>query len=142
MSKKHTLKKVAALVLALGMTIGATGCNFLVTDSMKDLEQVVATVNISDTLGTDNDYKDYKDDVAKLITDGGLSTDIPKRDLVAYFLNAGYAYVQNYGYTYEATFNMLMDGLTENKILTQYAVAYFLKKGVDTGKLDKNNPLK
>ena len=134
MSKKHTLKKVAALVLALGMTIGATGCNFLVTDSMKDLEQVVATVNISDTLGTDNDYKDYKDDVAKLITDGGLSTDIPKRDLVAYFLNAGYAYVQNYGYTYEATFNMLMDGLTENKILTQYAVAYFLKKGNKTAK--------
>ncbi|MBQ8322392.1 MAG: hypothetical protein IJX91_00320 [Clostridia bacterium] len=132
MSKKHTLKKVAALILALGMTIGAAGCNFLVTDSMKDLEQVVATVDISDTLGSDDDYKEYKDDIEKLIEKGGLSTDIPKRDLVAYFLNVGYTYVQSYGYTYEDTFNMLMDGLTENKILTQYAVAYFLKKGGKT----------
>ena len=132
MSKKHTFKKVAALVLALGMTLGVTGCNFLVTDSMKDLEQVVATVDVSKTLGGDTEYKEYKDDIEKLIKDGGLSTDIPKRDLVAYFLNVGYTYVQSYGYTYEDTFNLLMDGLTENKILTQYAVAYFLKKGNKT----------
>ncbi len=128
MGKKHTLKKVAALVLALGIAVGTAGCNFLVTDSIKDLKQVVATVNVANTLGKDDDYKNYKDDVEKLISEGVLSTDVPKRDLIAYFLNVGSSYVNNYGYTYEETFDMLMGSLTENKILTQYAVAYFLKK--------------
>ncbi len=127
MNKKHTFKKTLALLLALGLTLGATGCNFLVTDSMKDLQQVVATVDISQTLEKDEAYKDYADDISALISAGALSTDIPKRDLVAYFLNVGYNYVQSYGYTYEDTFNMLMDGLTDRKILTQYAVAYYLK---------------
>lgn len=127
MNKKHTFKKTAALLLALGLTLGATGCNFLVTDSMKDLQQVVATVDVSTTLAKDEAYKDYADDISALISAGALSTDIPKRDLVAYFLNVGFSYVQNYGYTYKDTFNMLMDGLTDRKILTQYAVAYYLK---------------
>ena len=127
MNKKHTFKKTAALLLALGLTLGATGCNFLVTDSMKDLQQVVATVDVSATLAKDEAYKDYADDISALISAGALSTDIPKRDLVAYFLNVGYTYVQSYGYTYKDTFNLLMDGLTDRKILTQYAVAYYLK---------------
>lgn len=127
MNKKHTFKKTAALLLALGLTLGATGCNFLVTDSMKDLQQVVATVDVSATLAKDEAYKDYADDISALISAGALSTDIPKRDLVAYFLNVGYNYVQSYGYTYKDTFNLLMDGLTDRKILTQYAVAYYLK---------------
>ncbi|MBO7297984.1 MAG: hypothetical protein J6U60_02930, partial [Clostridia bacterium] len=151
MNKKHTFKKTAALLLALGLTLGATGCNFLVTDSMKDLQQVVATVDVSATLAKDEAYKDYADDISALISAGALSTDIPKRDLVAYFLNVGYNYVQSYGYTYEDTFNLLMDGLTDRKILTQYAVAYYLKNeptdslGLDTfranelAKLDDKN---
>ena len=151
MNKKHTFKKTAALLLALGLTLGATGCNFLVTDSMKDLQQVVATVDVSATLAKDEAYKDYADDISALISAGALSTDIPKRDLVAYFLNVGYNYVQSYGYTYEDTFNLLMDGLTDRKILTQYAVEYYLKNdptdslGLDTfranelAKLDDKN---
>ena len=152
MNKKHTFKKTAALLLALGLTFGVAGCdNFLVTDSMKDLQQVVATVDISATLAKDEAYKDYADDISSLIQAGALSTDIPKRDLVAYFLNVGYNYVQSYGYTYKDTFTMLMDGLTDRKILTQYAVAYYLKNepadavGLETfranelKKLDENN---
>lgn len=127
MNKKHTLKKAAAAFLALALTVGATGCTFLVTDNEKDLKQTVASVNISKTMERDEAYKDYADDVQKLIDKGGLVTDIPKRDLIAYFLNVGYSYVQSYGYTYEDTFNMLIDGLVEQKILTQYAVAYYLK---------------
>ena len=124
------LKKTAALLLALGLTVGATGCDFLVTDSQEDLKQIVATVDISSEMSGDDTMKQYADDIELLIDKGGLSTDIPKRDLIAYFLNAGYMYVQSYGYSYEDTFNMLMDGLVENKLLTQYAVAYYLSKGV------------
>ena len=131
MNMKSTLKKAAAAFLTLALTVGATGCTFLVTDNEKDLKQTVATVNISGTMEKDEAYKDYADDIQALVDKGGLVTDIPKRDLIAYFLSTGYNYVQNYGYTYEDTFNMLIDGLVEQKILTQYAVAYYLKNGKD-----------
>ena len=137
MNKKQTLKKTAALLLGLGLTVGATGCDFIVTDNQEDLKQVVATVNISGAMEKDEAYKEYADDVQKLINKGGLSTDIPKRDLIAYFINVGYTYVQSYGYTYKDTFNMLMDGLVERKILTQYAVAYYLKNGGEAVTADK-----
>lgn len=133
MKMKHTLKKTAALLLSLGLTVGATGCNFLITDSVADLKQVVATVDITDNLGKSDSYASVKADVEKLIDNKGLSTDIPKRDLVAYFLNVGMSYVNNYGYTHEQTFNLLMDGLVNNKILTQFAVAYYLKNGFSEG---------
>lgn len=134
MSKKNTVKKTAAIVLALAATLGATGCNFIVTDSEKDLAQSVATVNISAHLKQDkNDaLKNYADDVQELINKNYLSNTIPKRDLVASFLTQGAVYVQNYGYTYADTFNMLMDGLVNQKLLTQYAVAYKLSTGTVT----------
>lgn len=129
MNKKHTLKKTAALLLSLGLTVGATGCNFLVTDSVADLKQIVATVDITKNLGKSTDYASVKAGVEELIANKGLSTDIPKRDLVAYFLNVGMTYVNSYGYSYENTFNLLMDGLVNNKIMAQFAVAYYLKNG-------------
>ncbi len=129
MNKKHTLKKTAALLLSLGLTVGATGCNFLVVDSEADLKQIVATVDITDNLGKSTDFASVKAGVEKLIDNKGLSTDIPKRDLVAYFLNIGMTYVQSYGYSYEDTFNLLMDTLVNNKIMAQFAVAYYLKNG-------------
>ena len=131
MNKKKLVKKTTALLIALGLTIGAVGCDFIVVDSEKDLRQTVATVNITSQLANSEDgYADYADDFQLLVDEGGLSTQIPKRDLIAYFLNVGYTYVQSYGYTYEKTFNMLMDSLVENKIFAQYAVAYYLKKGI------------
>ena len=131
MNKKKLLKKTTALLVALGLTVGAIGCDFIVVDSEKDLRQTVATVNIASQLAKSEDgFADVAEDFQLLVREGGLSTQIPKRDLVAYFLNVGYTYVQNYGYTYEATFNMLMDSLVESKIYTQYAVAYYLEKGI------------
>lgn len=129
MNKRHSFKKTAALLLAFGLTISGAACDsFRTTDNMKDLEQTVAVVNICDLLGAEgNAYKDYADDVETLINSGAISTNVSKRDLVASFLSIGYSYVQNYGYTYEAAFNMLMDNLTNTKILTQYATAYYLK---------------
>ncbi len=124
MNKKNNAKKVAALVLGLALAAGGVGCgNFIITDSEKDLKQTVATVNVSGHLT--EEYADVADDVAEIVN--SLSTDISKRDLVISFLNTGYQYVQNYGYTTEDTFNMLMDGLVSNEIMIQYAIAYYLK---------------
>jgi len=123
--KKNNLKRTAALLLGVALTVGSTGCNFVVKDSAKDLAQTVADVNISAKLKDDELYAGVADEVAKIVKN--LSTDISKRDLVAYFLSVGYQYVENYGYSYEATFNMLMDGLVSREIMIQYAIAYYLK---------------
>lgn len=131
MSKKNAVKKTAAVLLAVTATVGATGCNFIVTDSEKDLKQSVATVNIAEQLkNSDDSLKTYADDIAALVRDDYLSDDIYKRDLVAAFLTTGATYVQSYGYTYEETFNLLMDSLVNRKILVQYAVAYKLSTGL------------
>jgi hypothetical protein len=128
MNKTKTLKKTAALLLGLALTVGATGCNFIVTNSEEDLAQDVATVNITAQLKKNNEYKAYADEVEKVL--GDLSTVIKKRDLVSMFLSTGYQYVENYGYTYEDTFNMLMENLVSREIMIQMAVAYFLKNGL------------
>ena len=57
-----------------------------------------------------------------------MSTDVLKRDLVSYYLSTGYTYVEQYGYTYEDTFNMLLDGLVSREIIIQQAIAYYLAK--------------
>ena len=126
MNKKNNLKKVAALLLGVALAAGSTGCNFIVTDNEKDLAQTVAEVNISKTLKSDESYKHVATDVEKMIAN--LSSDISKRELIAYFLSTGYQYVENYGMSYEATFNMLMNNLVSREIMIQYAVAYYLAK--------------
>ena len=131
MNKKHTLKKTAAIFLTLALTVGATGCSFITTDSAKDMARQVANVDISTYLATvDGDEKNQATALKTIIDEGGISTTIPKRDLIAYFLNVGYQYVESYGYTYKDTFNMLMDTLVSRKIMTQYAMVYYLQKGL------------
>ena len=127
MNKKNNFKKAAALLLGIALAAGSTGCNFVVTNNEKDLAQTVAEIDISGSLKKDpnSEYQAVADDVAAI--DKNLSTDISKRDLVAYFLSVGYQYVESYGYTYEDTFNMLMDGLVSREIMIQYAIAYYLK---------------
>ena len=129
MNKKNMIKRTAALLLGIALTAGSTGCNFIVKDNAKDLAQTIAEVDISAGLKNDEQYMDVADDVAKIVEK--LSTDISKRDLVAYFLSVGYQYVESYGYTYEATFNMLMDSLVSREIMIQYAIAYYLKNNPD-----------
>ena len=92
MNNKHTFKKAAALFLGLALTAGATGCSFITTDNQADLEQTVATVDITAKLtGTD----EYKNEV-KAIVDK-MSSDVLKRDLISYYLSTGYMYVEQYG---------------------------------------------
>ncbi len=125
MNKKNTIKKTAALMLGLALTVGATGCNFIVTDTAKDYAQTIVTVDISDGLASSAEYKDYAGDIGAILDK--VPSTVTKRDLVSYFMSYGYQFVESYGYTYEKTFNMLLDALVSREIMVQYAIAYYLK---------------
>ena len=124
MNKKNTIKKTAAMLLGISFALGAAGCDFIVKDNAADLNQTVATVDITPTLKTNPDekYSGKADEVKSILGKAKIS----KRDLVSYFMSVGYQYVQSYGYSYEATFNMLLDALVSREIMIQYAAAYYL----------------
>lgn len=128
MNKKNMVKKTAALLLGLALTVGATGCNFVVTDTAADYAQEIAKVDISGRLEKDDSYKAYASDVKEIVN--YIPSSISKSDLISYFMSIGYQYVQNYGYTYKDTFNMLLDALINREIMVQYAIAYYLKNGL------------
>lgn len=133
MNKKN-LKKTAALMLGLALTVGATGCNFVVTDSARDLEQKVATIDISAAL-KENDK--YGEEIAAAVSEIIGKSEISKRDLVTYFLSVGSSYAESYGYEY--TFNMLLDTLINREIIIQYAVAEYLADEESTLTLQGHN---
>lgn len=133
MNKKNTLKKMAAVAMVAALGLGATGCNFIITDNEADLNQTVATVNITSTLKADEAYKNVADDVMTIL--GDKTGEISKSELVSYFLSVGYQYVQSYGYTYEDTFKMLLDGLVSREIMIQYATAHYLAEGAKDGSI-------
>lgn len=110
-------KTFAALALTSCIALGATltGCSLVSTNNRLDMEQVIATVDISNELGSE--FAAYKDAVS--------SKKIVKRELVSYFLNVGYSYVQS-NHTYAETFNALLDALVNNAVLVQYSTVEIL----------------
>ena len=131
--KKKLIKLVSA-VLALSFAVGmTTGCDLIGTDNKKDMEQVVAEVNIgSDSTALNKAFSSFgttlQDGLADQM-DSVLATDeIYKRDLVAYFFTYGYSYISQ-GYTYADTFETLLDGLVNRKMVTQFATLYYLNEG-------------
>ncbi|MDE6441405.1 MAG: hypothetical protein K2L12_01460 [Clostridia bacterium] len=111
---------IGAMAACFALTATFTGCSLVSKNSKADMEQVIATIDIrkGDKFEESNLFA-YKDAINP--------TSIIKRDLVSYFLNVGYSYVQNNGNSYKDTFNMLMDALVNNAILTQYATLELLK---------------
>ncbi len=122
-------KKIMGGVVAAAITFGAafSGCSLVSTNAEDNLNQTVAEVNIS-----------LAEDYTKNIEDQGLSSfsdvvetaTVSRRDLISYFLNVGYSYVQS-GYSYETVFNMLIESLTETEALAQYATMYLLQAIAD-----------
>lgn len=104
---------------AVACTVTLAGCSLVSADSQADMEQVIATVDITKSENLDSSLAAYTGAI-----DGGTS--IIKRELVAYFLNAGSSLVQN-GSTYGEAFATLADTLVDNAILVQYATLATLK---------------
>ncbi len=106
MKKKFVTFIIAVLTLVFGSSV-LGGCNLVTTDEKKDMDQIVATVQISDDAKVDNIYKE---------------------DLVFAFLNNGYLFMQYYGYTQSQAVGAIMNSLIGNKIMLQTAMQYFAEK--------------
>lgn len=117
--KKRT--KILSLVTAGAITcsVSLAGCSLVSTLSQADMEQVIAEVNISESENLSSDLSAYTGAI-------GSGTTILKRELVAYFLNAGSSLVQN-GSTYGEAFETLAETLVNNAVLVQYATLVTLK---------------
>ena len=97
--KKRFMAFVSLILTVLLMTACFSGCRLFTTDNERDVNQVVATVNVNDK-----------------------QENIYKKDLILQYLNYGYAYVQNYGYTVEDTYKLILNQMISSKILTQGAM--------------------
>ena len=122
MKKKY---KFLSLLMAASVACTATfaGCALVSADAQADMQQVIAEVDISKSEKLDQDLKEY----AGAITS---STEIYKRELIAYFLNSGSSLVQG-GSTYGEAFETLANALVNNEVLIQYATLSTLKSIVE-----------
>ena len=99
--KKRLIKFVTLILSAIMALAGFSGCNLVTSNTERDLNQVVATVNIN---SEDNIYK---------------------KDLIMAYLNYGYYYVQYYGYSAADTYNLILNNLIDNRIVVQVAFDTF-----------------
>ncbi len=115
--KKTTKVAAVALAAALSSTLLA-GCD-ITTDVSKDYAQTIAEVNITESANFESSsYAEYGDVIG--------TTEITKRDMVAYFISTGYSMMESYGWTYYDTFNMISETLVNRQIYIQYAMLYLL----------------
>ena len=120
-------KSFAAIALTSCIALSATfaGCSLVSTNNRLDMEQVIATVDISKSDKFDATELEISASELDKYKSAVSSTQIIKRELISYFLNVGYSYVQN-GSSYEDTFNALIDALVNNAVLVQYSTIALL----------------
>ncbi len=96
---KKIFVKIASIVMIFVMCLSSlVGCGLVTTDTERDMNQEVATVQI----------------------DKGAPKDvIYKKDMIMSYLNYGYMYEQYYGYTSAQTFELIIDSLVNNRIFVQ-----------------------
>ena len=124
MKKKY---KLLSILMAASVTATATlaGCTLVSSYTQADMQQVIASVDISKSENLSADLAPYAGAI-------NSSTSIYKRDLIAYFLNAGSSLIQG-GSTYGQAFRTLSETLVNNEILIQYATLATLKSMVEAG---------
>ncbi|MBQ8426317.1 MAG: hypothetical protein IJX16_00970 [Clostridia bacterium] len=93
------------IILAMIISVSSlSACKLITTDNERDMNQVVATVQINDEAPFDEIYK---------------------RDMIMAYLNYGYMYEQYYSYTRTQVFNMIIKNLIENRVYVQNAMEEF-----------------
>lgn len=119
MKKKSIAVALTAACVTLSATLG--GCSLVTKNNTADLAQEIATVDIR---------KSEKFDASGLsaYADAITSSSVLKRDLLTAFLNVGASYMNsNSSATYADVFNLLVESLVNNEILTQYAIMALLQ---------------
>ena len=139
---KKKLIKIVCLAMTVMLALGLfSGCSLgifadmgiLVTDNQRDMQQVVAEVNLgNDKSSLEETFTLLDEPLSESVSSElskVLSTDeIYKRDLVAYFMSYGYTYYSQYG-SYSAAFEQIMQDLVDRKIMSQFAQVYYLNAG-------------
>lgn len=103
--KKRLLKFLTVILSVIMGAASLVGCNIVTDNTERDLNQVVATVNVN------------------------KEENIYKKDLVMAYMNGGYMYVQYYGYDVATVYNMILNSLVDNRIMVQVAYEEFEKSG-------------
>ncbi len=99
---RKLLLTITTIILSAVMCFSAlTGCGLITTDNERDMNQVVATIQIDENAPKDTIYKKY---------------------MVMAYLNYCYMYEQYYGYSREQTFTLIIDSLVNNRIFVQKAI--------------------
>ena len=97
---KKFVAKVLALVLSLTFAVGVfAACDWISLNTERDLDQIVATVQIVDDMD---------------------AQDISKRELKTRYMSYEYQYL-NYGYTSSEAYKIALENLVNNKIIVQKA---------------------
>ena len=102
--RKKILTFITLIMSAIICATSVTGCSLITTDTERDMNQVVASVQIT----SDAPYEE-----------------IQKRDMIMGYLNYGYQYEQYYGYTREQVFTMIINNLVQTRVYVQNAMAEF-----------------
>lgn len=145
--KKKLITMISALLAAVFALGILAGCDLITTDNRRDMEQVVAEVNITGDGDALTEALGYLGIDSLSLTSDQLNTvvstdEIYKRDLVAYFMSYGYNYISS-GSSYADTFETLMNALVDRKIIAQFAAVYYLNAGevvVDRDYMGKEDP--
>lgn len=114
-------KKIVALSLASLLACGMfAGCDSFTTDTLKNMEQIVAEVNIGrgKNFQDGEEYAQYRNVVQ--------TSNIYKRDLISQYLSNSSL---SYQYSAEEMFTRLRENLVNRKTIAQYAMVYFLENG-------------
>lgn len=102
---RRILVAIASAVMAFVMSVTClTGCNLVTVDTERDMNQLVATVQITTDAPQEKIYK---------------------KDMVMAYLNYGYYYEQYYGYTRTQVFTMIKNNLVNSRVYVQNAMLLF-----------------
>ena len=96
---KKILFRFMAMLVVFSFTVAAfSGCALFTKNTYRDMQQKVATIQISDDVDPINLYK---------------------KDLVSGYLSYGYSYVQNNSYTTSQAYSLILNNLIQNSVIIQ-----------------------
>lgn len=122
---KSKMLVCGALAAALTMSVVFSGCGNA-TRNREDMNQVIATVDISNSANLESEG------LSAYVSAIESSTDIIKRDLVASYYNVGYSYVQS-GMDTAQVFELLVDALTTTSVVVQFSTLKLISMKVQEG---------
>lgn len=98
---KKLFAKILSLALAVVMsTFVLNGCGLVSVNEERDMAQIIATISIDDS----------------------MKTDVKKRELQIQYVNQASYYVSYMGYTQKETYELLLDEIIKQEILTQQSM--------------------